>query len=190
MLPDAVKQPIAEPLTAAASISSKRGVIAAGHCESYNKGDKVMSQTTLEMAKELVVAQIETQTVAPDAVLSLLCQTHATLMKLKAKEEGRDAEPQPGAWKHSMTRHTIRCLECGATLKQLSWRHLQRHGLDARSYRVKYGIPSTQPLAAKTTTALRKQTIQRFRPWEMRRGFSKRNKAKVSDNKARHDKAH
>lgn len=137
-----------------------------------------MSQTTLEMAKELVVAQIETKALSPDAVQALLCQTHTVLMELKAKEEGRKAALQPGEWKQSVTHHTITCLECGATLKQLSWRHLYQHGLDARAYRAKYAIPSTQPLAAKATTALRKRNIQRFRPWENAPTFLQAQKGK------------
>ncbi len=44
------------------------------------------------------------------------------------------------------------CLACGASFKQLSGRHLKEHGLDGKAYRVKYGIPRAQPLAAKETT--------------------------------------
>ena len=55
---------------------------------------------------------------------------------------------------------------CGAAFKQLSVRHLKEHGLDARSYRVKFGIPRIQPLSSKETTAMRKKIVQRSRPWE------------------------
>ena len=65
-----------------------------------------------------------------------------------------------------MTKHTVTCLECGASFKQLSVRHLKEHGLDGRSYRVKYGIPRLQPLAAKETTSRRKEIVQRSRPWK------------------------
>jgi hypothetical protein len=57
-------------------------------------------------------------------------------------------------------------LECGVSLKQLSVRHLKEHGLDGKAYRVKYGIPRAQPLAAKDTTAKRKAIVQNSRPWE------------------------
>ena len=69
-------------------------------------------------------------------------------------------------WRKSITRHTVTCLECGQPFKQLSHRHLQEHELDGRSYRMKYGIPRTQPLAAKTTTARRRELVQGIRPWE------------------------
>jgi hypothetical protein len=58
------------------------------------------------------------------------------------------------------------CLECGHAFKQLSIRHLRQHGLDARSYRTKYGIPRSQPFAARATTARRRQVVQEARPWE------------------------
>jgi predicted transcriptional regulator len=69
-------------------------------------------------------------------------------------------------WRKSVKKHTIECLECGATFKQLSIRHLKDHNLDARAYRTKYGIPRTQPLSAKDTTAMRKKIVQKSRPWE------------------------
>jgi ROS/MUCR transcriptional regulator protein len=40
------------------------------------------------------------------------------------------------------------------------------HGLDARLYRTKYGIPQSQPLAARATTERRRQVVQEIRPWE------------------------
>src|SRR4029450_4164006 len=49
--------------------------------------------------------------------------------------------PKPANWRKSIAKHTVTCLECGQSLKQLSVRHLKEHGLDGRSYRVKYGIP-------------------------------------------------
>ena len=110
----------------------------------------------------------------PDAMQMLLRETYKHLMALKSQEEGislspiaeRAAVPVPVHWKKSLTKHTVSCLECGASFKQLSVRHLKTHGLDARSYRAKYGIPRTQPLTAKAVTAHRKQLVQQSRPWE------------------------
>jgi predicted transcriptional regulator len=69
-------------------------------------------------------------------------------------------------WKKSITKYAITCLECGQSFKQLSLRHLSQHGLDSWSYRVKYGIPRTQPLSAKATTAKRREIAQAIKPWE------------------------
>jgi predicted transcriptional regulator len=132
-----------------------------------------MAQAILEMAKDLVMAQIQRGALSPEDMHKELQKTHASLMELKTKEEGgagvgQDGETahEPTSWKKSIGKYTITCLECGASFKQLSVRHLRDHDMDARAYRVKYGIPRTQPLSAKDTTAMRKKIVQQSRPWE------------------------
>jgi predicted transcriptional regulator len=136
-----------------------------------------MSETLLEMAKDLVLAQIRAQQVTPDNMAHMLGITHQTLRRLHSVEaistERSDQGLQPGAapargvsWKGSISRHAITCLECGATFKQLSLRHLQQHELDPQSYRLKYAIPRSQPLSAREVTAKRKQVALAIRPWE------------------------
>jgi hypothetical protein len=49
----------------------------------------------------------------------------------------------------------------------------RHYRLDTHSYRAKYGIPRTQPLAAKTTTARRREVAQETRPWEKTSTFLK-----------------
>ena len=140
-----------------------------------------MSQTLLEMAKDLVMAQIEAHRLSPEDMHQALQQTYASLQALKAQEDANGsvavATPEtlqePVHWKKSITKHVVTCLECGQSLKQLSVRHLKEHELDGRSYRIKYGIPRTQPLAAKETTAIRKEIVQRSRPWEKAPTFLK-----------------
>jgi predicted transcriptional regulator len=143
-----------------------------------------MAQSILEMAKDLVMAQIQAGALPPEDMHKELQKTYASLSELKAKEEtgglsvtlsSRQIEgvsanggPESGQpnWKKSIKKYTIECLECGASFKQLSVRHLKEHELNARSYRTKYGIPRTQPLSAKDTTAMRKKIVQQSRPWE------------------------
>src|SRR5262245_32868983 len=140
-----------------------------------------MSQTLLEMAKDLVMAQIEVYRLSPEEMHQALQQTYTALMTLKAQEVSDGIVPvatqetpsKPVNWRKSITKHTVTCLECRASFKQLSVRHLQEHGLDGRSYRLKYGIPRTQPLAAKEITSRRKEMVQRSRPWEKAPTFVK-----------------
>jgi predicted transcriptional regulator len=106
-----------------------------------------------------------------------LQQVHTTLRELKAREdqhldngisrEGEEASnPQTIDWKKSIRKHTVECLVCGQTFKQLSARHLRQHGLDPRTYRQQFGMPRTQALSAKETTAMRRRVVQDIRPWE------------------------
>jgi predicted transcriptional regulator len=135
-----------------------------------------MSQSVVEMTKDLVLAQIRSGTLVPEEMQEALRHIFERLMVLKSREEAAPSvapvieTPQaPADWRTSITEHTITCLECGAVFKQLSGRHLRGHGLDAHSYRAKYGIPSTQPLAARETAAKQREMLQRIRPWELRR---------------------
>jgi predicted transcriptional regulator len=72
-------------------------------------------------------------------------------------------------------------LVCGASFKQLSVRHLRNHELDPRSYRQRFGIPRTQPLSAKDTTAMRKKIVQQSRPWEKAPTYVKARKLKANN---------
>jgi len=128
-----------------------------------------MPQSILEIAKDLTLTLVEAGRLSTDDMQDTLQKTYVTLAALKAQEEtgsGTVKTQEPVDWRKSITRHTIQCLECGQTFKQLTGRHLQQHNLDARSYRTKYGIPRTQSLATKATAARRRQIAAAVKPWE------------------------
>ena len=131
-----------------------------------------MSQSVVELAKDLTLALIETGNVASEDMQDTLQKTYATLTRLKAQEKSGVFAPAPISqtvpvdWRKSITNHAVTCLECGQAFKQLALRHLGMHGMDSRSYRTKYGIPKTQPLSARSTTERRRQVAQAIRPWE------------------------
>ena len=162
----------------------------------------MMPQTILEMAKDLVMAQIQAGALPPDEMHRELQKTYASLADLRIKEElgesggglalrgaedlslEGDGAPTASHWKKSIKKYTIECLVCGAAFKQLSVRHLKEHGLDARSYRVRFGIPRTQPLSAKDTTTMRKKIVQQSRPWEKAPTYIKAQGRKASESAA------
>ena len=151
-----------------------------------------MSQTLLEMAKDLVMAQIAAHRLSPDDMHTALQQTYASLQALKAQEDANgsvavvtpEIPSKPVHWRKSITRRHVTCLECGASFKQLSVRHLKNHGLDGTGYRIKHGIPRTQPLAAQETTTIRKEIVQRSRPWEKAPTFVKAQEEKKREKAA------
>jgi predicted transcriptional regulator len=162
---------------------------------------QAMPQTILEMAKDLVMAQIQAGALPPDEMHRELQRTYASLLDLKIKEDAGEsggtltirgeealpdgeAAPATSNWKKSIKKYTIECLVCGAAFKQLSVRHLKEHGLDARTYRVRFGIPRTQPLSAKDTTAMRKKIVQQSRPWEKAPTYIKAQDRKSGDSGA------
>jgi predicted transcriptional regulator len=131
-----------------------------------------MTQSLVELAKELTLALVQSGTVSAEDMQATLEKTYATLATLKAQDESETPAPEPAAqapvgnWRKSIGKQTITCLACGEKWKQLSNRHLQTHGLDSRTYRAQYGIPQTQALAARATTDRRRQLVRAVRPWE------------------------
>lgn len=157
-----------------------------------------MAQSILEMAKDLVMALVQGGSLPPEEMHKELQKTYASLAELKAKEdmgEGglglaqdgeKDYARRSGSepftdWKKSIKKHEIVCLVCGASFKQLSVKHLKDHGLDARSYRLQFSIPRTQPLSAKETTAMRKEIVQQSRPWEKAPTYRKAQERKTEN---------
>ncbi|PON12687.1 hypothetical protein C2W62_38310 [Candidatus Entotheonella serta] len=151
-----------------------------------------MTQPIVEMAKDLVMALIKENLIEPEDMQKELQKTHASLLSLKAKEEGNDTSsesterslPSHTDWKKSIKKHSVECLVCGAVFKQLSARHLSTHDLDPRTYRQQFGIPMTQPLSAKATTAMRRQVVQQIRPWEKAPTYVKSTTKKSASAKA------
>lgn len=132
-----------------------------------------MAEPIVSMAKDLVMALIQENLLAPEDMQKELQKTHTSLLALKAKEEGdgsgetmESPTPRQVNWKKSIRKNSVECLICGAVFKQLSARHLSTHNLDPRTYRQQFGIPSIQPLSAKATTEMRRQVVQQTRPWE------------------------
>ena len=145
-----------------------------------------MPQSVLEMTKDLVSAQIQAGTLAPEEMQEALRRIYQSLQTLKSREESElpvsaaGTAPALADWRKSITRHSITCLECGAHLRQLTGLHLRLHGLDARTYRLKFGIPQSQPLSARTTAALRRRIAAEVKPWEKSPTYMKGQEAKAA----------
>jgi predicted transcriptional regulator len=84
-----------------------------------------MTQTLLEMAKDLTRSLVETGSLSAENMQDVLQQTHTTLRTLKGQEESGDmtasvADASPVDWRKSISKHVITCLECGLEMKQLN----------------------------------------------------------------------
>ncbi len=154
-----------------------------------------MPQSILEMAKDLVQAQIQNGAVEPEKMMEFLKETVEGLAELHTRYSnptgpgaGDNATPEePIDWRNSIKKNSILCLESGQEFKQLSARHLQKYGLTPKSYRQKYGIPMSQPLSAKSVSKRRQQIARRTRPWENAPTYRKSQheaEAAVADKKA------
>lgn len=121
-----------------------------------------MSKSLVEMASEIVAAQARHAPMSPDEISSGVRKVFTILQQLQALEAGLPSLAEgeaPGkvAPQDSIQRHRIICLECQKEFKLLSTRHLALHGLDAREYKRKYGLPMRQALSAKSLTTTRRR---------------------------------
>jgi predicted transcriptional regulator len=128
-----------------------------------------MTQTLVEIATVFVVAQIRVRPCPPDVIDQILHTTHATLLALSRREAAQKIKRQKDAqlsetlvslrqrpWA-TLQRAQVICLECGKSYRLLSIRHLVLHGLTAKTYKKKWGIPLSQSLSAQSLTKLRRR---------------------------------
>jgi len=118
--------------------------------------------TLLEMVSEIVEAHASVTSMTTDELLEEIKLVHAALKKL---EEGEvlnlpAAEEKKGALsaKQSIRNKEIICLVCGKGGMKTLARHLSTaHGITPGEYRKQFGIPSKQPLAARSFSAERRK---------------------------------
>jgi len=130
-----------------------------------------MDKTLVQMAAEIVQAQAGQTSMTPEEIVDALSKTYEGLKSVKAKEELVAEEPKVAReavkGKASIQRDKVICLECGKEFKQLSKRHLASHGLTAKEYKKKHGIPLGQALVSKDLSAKRRKVAKE-------KGFGKR----------------
>ena len=74
-----------------------------------------MTQTLLEMAKDLTRSLVESGRLSAENMQDVLQQTHTTLRTLKGQEESGDmtafpvADASPVDWRKSISKHAITC---------------------------------------------------------------------------------
>lgn len=122
-----------------------------------------MAKSLTEMAVEIATAQASHAKMSPEEVDRFLEVTFQRLKEMKEREEGKMEEKvQEGAVStvdplKSVQRNKVICLECGQEFRQLTNAHLKVHGLTAKEYRKKWGLPSRFPLVAKVLASKRRK---------------------------------
>lgn len=121
-----------------------------------------MAKSLTEMAVEIAAAQASHAKMSPEEMDRFLEVTFQRLKEMKEREEGkaeeREQQPTPPVDPlKSVQRTKVICLECGQEFRQLTNAHLKSHGLTAKEYRKKWGLPSRFPLVAKVLVAKRRR---------------------------------
>ena len=127
----------------------------------------------LKHAIELVKAQASVRVMSEDEMADMIASLAAKLKKLDTFEETEEccscsAEAPVTDAKRSIKEKSIVCLECGKTFKVITKKHLILHGLDAASYRAKWGLKKGTPLTCKELQRARRQKMKDMKLWEKR----------------------
>ena len=137
-----------------------------------------MPKNLVEIASELVQAQVSLTSMTTADMTSSLRQVFNTLQEMQKAEiaginvglplSGAEAAQEiPSEEKPALTpqdsiqNDKIICLECGAEFRQLNRNHLASHGMNQKDYKKKYGFTMRTPLSAKTLTKIRQKAAKR-----------------------------
>lgn len=138
----------------------------------------------LKEAVELTRAQASVRVMTEDEIINMVRTLAAKLKGIAGGEE--EAEEAPAAEpvvdaKKSIKERSVTCLECGKVMKVLSKKHLASHGLDAVSYREKYGLKKGTPLTCKELQRARKKKMAEMKLWERRAAKKKMDFGSIED---------
>ena len=143
-----------------------------------------MSRTLEQLTAEIIQSQISSKQMTTEEIKTAVSETFQTLKSLQDAENGAGVDTgvestssQALDPKKSIQKNKVICLECRQEFKMLSGKHLASHGLDAKAYRAKYGIPARQPLCAKSLSEKRSlASKERGLPENLRKSIEARKK--------------
>ena len=121
-----------------------------------------MAKLLIELASGITAAQASHTPMTSAEISDEVRYIYKVLQELRTLEaniptsEQEPASPPMRAL-DTIQRNQVICLECNKSFKLLSNRHLALHGLTARNYKVKYGLPLRQPLSAKSLSQMRRK---------------------------------
>ena len=130
----------------------------------------------LKHAIDLVKAQASVRIMSEDEMADMISSLANKLKKLdgccEESEEcctcAAEAPATASDAKRSIKEKSIVCLECGKTFKVITKKHLILHGLDAVSYRAKWGLKKGTPLTCTELQRARRQKMKDMKLWEKR----------------------
>ncbi len=117
----------------------------------------------LEMAVEIVSAHASTTSMSKEDLVAELAEIHGVLKTMDDSENSEAAAAEQSSdepavsLKKAFGKDKVYCMICGKGMTTLG-RHLRMvHEMTPAEYRKKFGIPSSQALAAKSYSAQRRQ---------------------------------
>ncbi|MDR2123582.1 MAG: MucR family transcriptional regulator [Desulfovibrio sp.] len=122
----------------------------------------------LKEALDLVKAQAAVRPMTEDEITSMVKKLSSDLKVLAGGSVPETVQEGAPDARKSIKERSVICMECGKTFKILSAKHLALHGLDAKSYREKWGLKKGAALAAKALQRDRRNKMKEMKLWERR----------------------
>src|SRR6266702_5228406 len=115
--------------------------------------------TLLEMAAEIVSSHASTTPMSSDDLLQEIQKVYASLRAIEAGQPVAGEEVKPAITiKEAFKKNEVICMICGKGGMKTLARHLKTvHNMKPGQYKKQFGIPSKQPLTAKSFTEARRQ---------------------------------
>ena len=124
----------------------------------------------LKLAIQLATAQASVRVMEEEEMVGMIRSLSASLKKMTDTPDEEDSdEPLTAQPSRSIKEKTITCLECGKVFKLITSKHLAQHGLDAESYRRKWGLKPDTPLVCKSLQRTRRKKMKDMKLWEKRK---------------------
>jgi len=119
------------------------------------------NEDVLGLTSQIVSAHVSHNTVAPDALPSLIQEVYRTLVNI-GKQPAQTEKPTPAVpVKQSVRQDRIICLEDGKSFSMLKRHLMTDHKLTPQQYREKWDLPRDYPMVApnyaQTRSALAKK---------------------------------
>ena len=120
-----------------------------------------LNEDVLGLTSQIVSAHVSHNTVAPDALPSLIQEVYRTLVNI-GKQPAQAEKPTPAVpIKQSVRQDRIICLEDGKSFSMLKRHLMTDHKLTPQQYREKWDLPRDYPMVApnyaQTRSALAKK---------------------------------
>lgn len=127
----------------------------------------------LKEALDIVKAQASVRIMTDEDITALIQRLSTGIRGIAENDQSFADQPandaNGGDPRKSLKEKSVTCLECGKTFKILTRRHLITHGLDAESYREKWGLKKDTPLVCKSLQRERRKKMKEMKLWEKRR---------------------
>ncbi len=138
----------------------------------------------IKEAIELTKAQAAVRPMTEEEMVSMIMNMAGRLQNIAGAENTveeapvEEERPSIADAKNSIRQKSITCLECGRVMKVITKKHLALHGLDAATYREKWGLKKGTPLASKELQKVRRAKMKDMKLWE-KRAAVREQKAKI-----------